>query len=230
MILEELEDLRRMAYVRAVMSDYVVGCIGRKIPVEIFHAFGIMSVPVYGIDKEILEFSCERNLCPLIDATITYAKTDKCPLIHSSRLIVIDDTCNAMREKISGLHGKRIHFYDDNREKLIAILEEVYDRRFNAEKLFSVREELERIHSRIKSLTNDELQGFILEYYINFLDLHERMNFLDSLQDKDIRLSHEFVETIYHCPECRGKFLREGLNYGRLSCNVGISGNGRENT
>ena len=210
MILDELENLRRMAYVRAVMSDYVVGYIGRKIPVEIFHAFGLMAMPVYGIDREILKFSREENLCPLIDATITYAKTDKCPLIHSAKVIVIDDTCDVMRKEMSGLQGKRIYFYDNDREKLIASLEEVYGRKFQAEKLRSVHEELERIHSSIESLTNDEIQGFILEYYVNFLDLHERMNFLDTLKEKDIHLSHEFVESIYHCPECGGKFLREG--------------------
>ena len=210
MILYELENLRRMAYVRAVMSDYVVGYIGMKIPIEIFHALGLMAVPVYGIDREILKFSREEKLCPLVDATITYAKTDKCPLIHSAKMIVIDDTCDSMREEMSGFQGKRIHFYDNDRENLIAVIEEVYGKKFQAENLRSVQKELERIHSCIKSLTNDEVQSFILEYYVNFLDLPERMNFLDTLQGKEIRLSHEFVETIYRCPECGGKFLREG--------------------
>lgn len=209
MILDELEDLRRMAYVRAVMSDDVVGYIGRNIPVEIFHALGLMAVPVYGIDREILKFSREKKLCPLVDATITYAKTDKCPLIHSAKMIVIDDTCDVMREEMSGLQGKRIQFYDNDSENLLAVIEEVYCRKFQSKKLCSVQKELERIHSRIKSLTNDEIQGFILEYYINFLDLYERMHFLDTLQGNEIRLSHDFIETIYHCPKCRGKFLRE---------------------
>lgn len=206
MILDELEELRRFAYVRAVMSDCVVGYVGMKIPVEIFHAFELMAVPVYGIDREVLEFSVEENLCPLVDATVTYAKTDKCPLIHSAKLIVVDDTCDVMRAELFGLEGKRIYFYDNDCEKLISVLEEVYDREFQAGKLFHVREELERIHSRIKLLTADEVQSFILEYYVNFLDLSERMKFLDGLQGKDIHLSHEFVESIYHCPECRGRF------------------------
>lgn len=203
MILEELEDLRRMSYVRAVMSDCVVGYIGPKVPAEILHALGLMAVPVYGIDRDILNYSCEKNLCPLVDATITYAKTDKCPLIHSSKLIVVDDTCEEMIAAMSGLSGKRICIYDGDNAKLIKILCGSYGVEFSDKKLQAVRSELERIHSRVKELTDDALQGFILEYYLNFLDLADRMKFLDGLQK--INVSHEFVERIYHCSECRGK-------------------------
>ena len=204
MILDELEDLRRTAYVRAVMSESVVGWIGSRVPVEVFDAMELTAFPVYGIDREILKYSSRKNMCPVVDATITYAETDKCPLIHSSKLIVLDDTCRAMIAGLSGLQGKRIYVYDgSSRQELIAILGEVYGTSDPAhEKLTAVLAERERIRTKILALTDGDVQVFILEYYMNFLGLYERMSFLDDLQDKDICVSHEFMETIYRCPEC----------------------------
>lgn len=215
----DLDDLRRNAYVRAVIraseSDDVIGFIGPNVPVELFEALGLMAVPVYGLDREILNYSCETNLCPLIDATITYAKTDKCPLIHSAKMIVVDDTCAPMSEALSRLEGKRIHIYAGNTAALIEALREVYGTgEILPESLASVREERRRIRARIAALTNDPIEAFTVEYYINFLDLSERMSFLDGLQE--IYTSGGLIETIYRCPECRGSF-EGGCNYGRLS-------------
>ena len=111
--LEALEEQRREAYVRAVLraseANDVVGYIGNRVPVELFHALGLMALPVYGADGEILKYSREKGLCPLVDATLTYARTDRCPLIHSSRLIVVDDACPIMAREIAGLSGKEVN-------------------------------------------------------------------------------------------------------------------------
>ena len=65
-VLEELESLRREAYVKAVIrkseSDDVVGYVGMNLPVDIFYERGLMAIPVYGIDEEILKFSVENDL------------------------------------------------------------------------------------------------------------------------------------------------------------------------
>ena len=229
MILDTLEDLRRTAYVNAVMSDNVVGWVGARVPVEVFEALGLTVYPLYGIDAEILEYSSGKDMCPIIDATITYAKTDKCPLIHSSKLIVADDTCRAMLAALSRLPDKHIHVYADT-EGLLAVLQDVYGTGgLLPEKLSAVREERTRIRRRIQSLTNDPLEGFIIGYYMNFLDIWERMSFLDGIAGRELGVSHKFVETIYHCPECRGKF-EGGVNYGRLSCNVGSLRDGRKDS
>ena len=213
MILDKLEDLRRNAYVKAVMSDDVVGWVGANVPVDVFVALGLTAFPVYGIDSGILEYSSGEDMCPLVDATITYAKTDKCPLIHSSKLIVADDTCGKMIAGLSRLLDKRIHVYADA-ERLFAVLHDVYGTRsVKQEKLSAVREERSRIHRRIQELAHDKQDAFIIGYYLNFLDLRERMSFLDGIADGEFRMSHKFVETIYHCPECRGNF-EGGIIYG----------------
>ncbi|MBQ9419411.1 MAG: 2-hydroxyacyl-CoA dehydratase [Synergistaceae bacterium] len=208
MILDKLEDLRREAYVRAIIraseSDSVVGYAGRKIPVEIFHAMGLTPYPIYGIDREILSFSTEKNLCPLIDATVTYAKTDKCPLIHSSKLIVVDDTCPTMTKELTKV--KDVYVYDGD-ENLISKLREVYRcDDVQSDVLMSIQTKLQRISDFIKSLGLPEMQAFTIEYFVKFLDVDERMKFLADFSSDELRSFndvHEFVSLIYGCANCK---------------------------
>ena len=216
MNIEDLENLRREAYVKAVIRqsecDDVIGYIGMNIPVEIFYECGLMAIPVYGIDEEILQFSQEKekNLCPLIDATVTYAKTDKCPLIHSSKLIVVEDYCRIFTRELEKLTHKQIYIYNGNIDELKMKLYEVYGRRITKDS----REELQKISESIKNLKHKfnltDFQGFVIEYFINFLDLSERINFLDELlktsKREDFNFVHKFVNLVYHCHECRGNF------------------------
>ena len=188
-LFEYLENLRRDAYVRAVMraseSDDVLGFIGSRLPVEIFHAMDLYAIPVYGVDGEILKFSREKNLCPVVDATVTYAKTDKCPLIHSSKLIVVENSCPIMTREIMKL-DKNIYIYESESE-LVKKLFQVYNRELDSEKLRTAQESLRRIQeliTRIKfhsDLTG--LQVYILEFYLNFLELNERINILQELSE-----------------------------------------------
>ena len=189
-IILNLEGERREAYVRAVLrasgSNDVVGYIGRHIPTDIFDAIGLMALPVYGVDGDILKFSVERGLCPLIDATLTYAKTDRCPLIHSSRLIVVDDGCPVMAREMARLTGKDVYIYhgsDSERiERLTAKLEAVYGRHIERNALAAARAGRERCAALLHRLkTYSELSGlqiYILEYYLNFLTVSERMDIL----------------------------------------------------
>ena len=239
MILDILENLRREAYVKAVIReaefDNVVGYVGYKLPIEIFYAMNLTAYPIYGIDKEILNFSTEKNLCPLIDAAITYAKTDKCPLIHSSKLIVIGDTCPAMTSEILKLKDKNIYVYDSE-ENLISKIKEVYKTKFNQDFLISIREEIQKISDYIQKIKRDFnlsiLQAFNIEYFINFLDLDERMNFLENLSKnnelKNFNDTNEFVNLIFHCMSCKN--FEGGFCNGRLSRNVAITRNGRKDS
>lgn len=148
-LFEYLEGLRRDAYVRAVIraseSDDVTGYIGSHVPVEILESFGLMAIPVHGIDGDILSYSCEKNLCPLIDATITYAKIDKCPLIHSAKMIIVDDFCPLMTREMLKLN-KNVFIYDGDNETLIHELEDTYHRC-----MCEVKDETEEFIQRLKS-------------------------------------------------------------------------------
>ncbi len=192
-IFDELENQRREAYVRAVLRaagpNDVVGYIGSRVPAALFHAMGLMALPVHGVDGDILEFSTESGLCPVVDATLTYARTDRCPLIHSSRMIVVDSTCPIMAEKMSRIDGKDVYIYNifesDRDERLISRLKDVYGRAVDDETLKIVNKELDKcdaILRRLKYYSN--LSGnkiYILEYYLNFLSLSERLSILQDV-------------------------------------------------
>lgn len=198
-LFEYLENLRRDAYVKAVMraaeSDDVLGFIGAALPVEIFHALGLYAVPVYGVDSEILKFSCEHDLCPVIDATVTYAKTDKCPLIHSSKLIVVEPSCPVMTRELLKM-DKDVYLYESE-PALTEKLHQVYNKQLDPGKLQEAREKLQviaKLMDRIKfhsDLTG--LRVYILEYYLEFVSLDERINILQELSDSgEIKFSqHE---------------------------------------
>ncbi|MBR0074478.1 MAG: hypothetical protein IJP96_01830, partial [Synergistaceae bacterium] len=196
-VLEELENLRREAYVKAVIrkseSDDVVGYVGMNLPVDIFYERGLMAIPVYGIDEEILKFSVEKDLCPLIDATITYAKTDKCPLIHSSKLIVVENFCPVFTRELQKLKNKQIYVYNGNDDELKLKLNEVYGN-------FTPPQYSPLMTERLKQEVNT------VKYFINFLAPSKRSEFLERISDGNFNFTHKFVNLIYHCPECRGNF------------------------
>lgn len=202
-VLEELENLRREAYVKAVIrkseSDDVVGYVGMNLPVDIFYERGLMAIPVYGIDEEILKFSVEKDLCPLIDATITYAKTDKCPLIHSSKLIVVENFCPVFTRELQKLKNKQIYVYNGNDDELKLKLNEVYGN-------FTPPQYSPLMTERLKQEVNT------VKYFINFLAPSKRSEFLERISDGNFNFTHKFVNLIYHCPECRGNFKEEYFN------------------
>ena len=189
-LFERLEEQRREAYVRAVLrasvTDDVVGFIGSHVPLELLNALGLMVLPVYGVDGEILKYSREKGLCPVIDATLTYAKTDRCPLIYSSRLIVVDDGCPIMAREVSRLSGKEVHVYrteDPMRlERLIEKLERVYGRSLDDGALEAATAEARRLTELLFNLKyHSGLDGrsvYVLEYYLNFLSMPKRFEVL----------------------------------------------------
>lgn len=189
-LFERLEEQRREAYVRAVLrasgTDDVVGFIGSRVPLELLNALGLMVFPVYGVDGEILKYSREKGLCPVIDATLTYARTDRCPLIHSSRLIVVDDGCPIMAREVSRLPGKEVHVYrteDPMRlERLTEKLERVYGRGLDDGALDAATADSRRLTELLFNLKyHSGLDGrsvYVLEYYLNFLSVPERFEVL----------------------------------------------------
>ena len=195
-IFDELENLRREAYVKAVLRDDVIGYIGSRIPVEIFYSRGLYAIPVYGIDSEILNYSQDKNLCDLVNATITYAKTDKCPLIHSSKLIVCENFCEIMTREISALN-KNVFIYESGQEdNLIAEINNIYGFR----KLRDVKELTRKISDLLHKLKFYSdltgLQAYIIEYYIKFLELDEQLNILQEIAGS----TNFHDEQINYCP------------------------------
>ncbi|MBQ7262105.1 MAG: hypothetical protein IJR14_00145 [Synergistaceae bacterium] len=214
-LIEDLEGQRREAFVRAVMrqaeSDDVVGYMGRRVPVEIFEALGLMALPVQAVDGDILEDSLDggRGLCPLIEATLTYAKTDRCPLIHSSRLIVVDDACPIMAREmvaLTNVMGKAVHVYRAGgpaaSTRLCDALEDVYGRRLDAGALDAARARRGEIEALLRRLERRPdltgMQVYILRWYIEFIPMDERLRILRDVSEAEALTTEPMAYTPVH--------------------------------
>lgn len=191
--IEIAEGLRREAYVKALEAswgkDNVVGVIGSKVPYEILYSMDLIPLPVYGVDREILDYSLEEGLCSMIDATVTYGKRNRCPLIHSASLIIVDDYCPLREKEIKKLEeiGKKVYVYhfkkEDACQDLIGYLKAFYGTSFLEEKLELSIQRSKEINEKINRLRMEtELSGkdiYTLEFYTRFLfSEEEQLEFL----------------------------------------------------
>ena len=132
---EEILELRRNAFIETIMGldsgKYIIGYLGRTIPKELFYGFDLVPLPLDGVDKYILEYSNEKDLCSIIDSTLTYAMTKKCPLLYNAKLIVVDNSCPLLLKVLKDNLKDKVFFYDGNLENLKNRVEEVYNRDFS---------------------------------------------------------------------------------------------------
>ena len=80
-----------------------------------------------GLDSHIFSFG-EYDGCDLVKSTIIYLKTEKCPLLFSAKMYVVEDFCDHFIESLQGETEKPICVYR-NEDELKLILEEVYKKR-----------------------------------------------------------------------------------------------------
>lgn len=186
LIREHVLELRREAYVKAVrrsmLSSDVVGFIG-NIPVDILMSFGLMAIPVDGADTDILKFSTRDDLCSIIDSTYTYAETDKCPLIHSSKIIVMEDFCSKYTNEMKKLLGDKIYIYEGP-SKLKKKLSKVYGKEEDLELLKKVEKDLHYISEALEKLSETSISSrflYELEFYLQFTDIKERKDIIEKL-------------------------------------------------
>ena len=184
---EEVLELRRNAFVETIMGleneKYIIGYLGRTVPKEIFYGFDLVPLPLDGVDKYILEYSNEKDLCSIVDSTLTYAMTKKCPLLYNAKLIVVDNSCPLLLKILKDNFKDKIFFYDGNLENLEDIVGEVYKRDFS-EKLFLKAIELSKnISSKLEKLSKTDIDSRFLyevEFYTQFVfSLEDKNNMVD---------------------------------------------------
>ena len=99
-----LENLRREAYVEAaenyLSSANVIGIFGEDLPLDILYAYGLLPVPCEGTDSAIFKFGDMENICDVIRSSVIYLKTDKCPILFSCSMYLIENTCTVFFNKL----------------------------------------------------------------------------------------------------------------------------------
>ncbi len=186
---EEVLELRRNAFVETIMGleneIYIIGCLGRTVPKEIFYGFDLVPLPLDGVDKYILEYSNEKDLCSIVDSTLTYAITKKCPLLYNAKLIVVDNSCPLLLKILKDNLKDKIFFYDGNFEGLKNRVGEVYKRDFSEKSFLKAVELSKNISSNLEKLSKTDIDSKFLyevEFYTQFIfSLEEKNNMINRI-------------------------------------------------
>ena len=184
---EEILELRRNAFVETIMGleneIYIIGYLGRTVPKEIFYGFDLVPLPLDGVDKYILEYSNEKDLCSIIDSTLTYAMTKKCPLLYNAKLVVVDNSCPLLLKILKENLKDKIFFYDGNINNLKNRVEDVYKRDFSETNFLKAVELSKNISSKLEKLSKTNIDSKFLyevEFYTQFIfSLEEKNNMID---------------------------------------------------
>lgn len=182
--INSLEDLRRQAYVTAIYAkmdkNNVVGVFSDKVD-SLLIGYGFIPFPIIGTDPYIFDYSEDFNLCDPLNSTLTYLKTDKCPLLFSSKFFVVGDYCE-----------KFTHILRENSEKdvidqknLSAYLKKNYSNKFNEEIYKDALSKAKEIDFLFSCLEEKDISGnllFKLKFYLRFIEnLDEKISFLNKL-------------------------------------------------
>ena len=184
---EEILELRRNAFIETIMGldneRYIIGYLGKTVPKEIFYGFDLVPLPLDGVDRYILNYSNEKNLCSIFNSTLTYALTKKCPLIYNAKLLVVDNSCPLLLKTMKEKLKDKICFYDGNVEKLKNRVVEVYNRDFFENKFLNAVELSKIISSKLEKLSKTDIDSRFLyevEFYTQFIfSLEDKITMID---------------------------------------------------
>ncbi|MDD7463319.1 MAG: hypothetical protein SOW41_03195 [Anaerococcus sp.] len=182
--INELEELRRNAYVDAIYAkmdqDNIVGVFSDDSDLLLF-SYGFFPMPIVGVDPYIFEYSEDNDLCDPLNSTITYLKTQKCPLIFSSRFFVVDNYCPKFKEELRENTSRDLV----DASKLENYLKENFKERFDSERSILVSKKLKEIDSLLEKLELTDISGsllFKLRFYTRFIkDLDDRISLLENI-------------------------------------------------
>lgn len=191
-ILDYIPDIRREAYVDATLrmqrEDNIVGLFGSVyseaqspiIDEALIYSCGLIPVPIIGVDALIFEHG-DYSACDVIKSTMIYLTTQKCPLLYSSKMYVLDGTCSAVESAFRHCTGKPVLVYHEA-ETCKSVLQQVYGRGFSAARYQKVQTAFATLNSLLQQLAHSTLSGNVLgmlAFYSRFIfELEERIAFL----------------------------------------------------
>ncbi len=190
-----LIELRRNAYVECtenyLKANNVVGIFGDAIPEEIFYACGLIPVPIEGVDSHVFKFGKENEgagYCDVIKSTLIYLTTQKCPILYSCKMYVVEDTCKNFYNVIKANTQKEIHIYNTEKELIETLCKNygtIYDEKVKQKaktELNYIKEILERI-TYYSDMDTEAI--FLLKYYTKYMtDLSMRKKYFTVLNEK----------------------------------------------
>ena len=223
-IIDYAPDLRREAYVDATLrmqaDDNIVGVFGSAyseaqspvIDEALIYGCGLVPVPIVGVDAFIFKHG-DYPACDAIKSTMVYLTTQKCPLLYSSKMYVLDGCCPAVETAFRQCTQKTVHIYNDA-ETLKTVLQQVYGYEYSAARYQEAKSAFLILSGLLQQLEQSPLSGNdfgVLAFYSRFIfELEERIAFLtrvcELLSSAAIggHLSHlpeKRIPVSIHCPD-----------------------------
>jgi len=191
-IIDYAPDLRREAYVDATLrmqaDDNIVGVFGSAyseaqspvIDEALIYGCGLVPVPIVGVDAFIFKHG-DYPACDAIKSTMVYLTTQKCPLLYSSKMYVLDGCCSAVETAFRQCTQKPVHIYNDA-ETLKTVLQQVYSCEYSAARYQDAKSAFVTLSGLLQQLEQSALSGNefgVLAFYSRFIfKLEERIAFL----------------------------------------------------
>lgn len=219
-ILDYAPDLRREAYIDATLrmqtDDNIVGVFGSAyseaqsfvIDEALIYGCGLVPVPIFGVDAFIFKHG-DYPACDAIKSTMVYLTTQKCPLLYSSKMYVLDGDCPAVEAAFRQCTQKPVHVYEDA-EVLKSVLQQVYSCEYSAVRYQEAQSSFAALNGLLQQLEQSPLSGNdfgMLAFYSRFIfELEERMAFLTRICE--LLSSAANGEALIHSPKNRESPLR----------------------
>ena len=212
-ILDYVPDLRRESYIDATLrmqaDNNIVGVFGSAysdarspiIDEALIYGCGLIPVPIVGVDAFIFKHG-DYPACDAIKSTMIYLTTQKCPLLYSSKMYVLDGYCPAVETAFRQCTQKPVYVYNDE-ESFKAMLQQVYGREYSASRYQEAKSAFLMLSGLLQQLDQSALSGNefgMLAFYSCFiLELEERIAFLVRVCKLLSAVAHEGAST--HSPE-----------------------------
>jgi len=191
-ILDYAPDLRRDAYVDAALrmqaNDNIVGVFGSAyaeahspvIDEAVIYACELVPVPIVGVDAFIFQHG-DYPACDALKSTMVYLTTQKCPLLYSSKMYVLDGCCPAVEAAFRQCTQKPVHVYE-RAGGLKTVLQHVYGKTYSAARYEQAQTAFVKLNALLQRLEQSGLSGNdvgVLAFYSRFIfELEERVAFL----------------------------------------------------
>ena len=191
-IIDYAPDLRREAYVDATLrmqaDDNIVGGFGSAyseaqspvIDEALIYGCGLVPVPIVGVDAFIFRHG-DYPACDVIKSTMVYLTTQKCPLLYSSKMYVLDGCCPAVETAFRRCTQKPVYVYNDE-ESFKAMLQQVYGCEYSAARYQEAKSAFLTLNRLLQQIEQSALSGNdfgVLAFYSRFIfKLEERIAFL----------------------------------------------------
>ena len=191
-ILDYVPDLRREAYIDATLrmqaDNNIVGVFASAysdarspiIDEALIYGCGLVPVPIVGVDAFIFKHG-DYPACDVIKSTMVYLTTQKCPLLYSSKMYVLDGCCPAVETAFRHCTQKLVHIYNDA-ATLKTVLQQVYGCEYSATRYQESKSAFLTLNRLLQQLEQSALSGNdfgVLAFYSRFIfKLEERIAFL----------------------------------------------------